>query len=677
MLSTRPIALRAKIVCSLIVLFCIASTCNGYRAQNNLKNVNTHSRFQQFKLHSSLSSVSPTEVKKDILGGTVLITGLKNNNEDNFLLDLINSQRKDKAEGQLWGKLVLTATDETETSENLLKKRFLTRENKYSGLLDKLAIEPYVNFQDNTILKDFLTNTSANTWIAFNVAQAEVPLVTQAALDNGIKRLIVLMQIPLADQNVTSFPEFEAAEKAFANAGAAFTGIRHGDVIDGNEDNPYEIVNASTPLMCIEPIYKERKEMSVERGVLSRVVAEMLSIEDSFNQNCGLISADKFAAAYLNVLRGSGFDRQQEVKKIFQGGLAKVARMTVATYDQRKAEEEAIVTRQLRADAKDEEERQERAAKAALLPVKVEGGKGESVERSYEETGEAQGVDFDEEIPDEYDEKAAVEERTKEILQGVWREMNSRMYAKSTSKLEFFNKNVEMATKLAQDEIEAQKQTQEEIDLEKEATTRMYDKIEEIGRKQYSKLLSLERQEIQSQKAVSNTWVKYVYLLLSVTTKHCKDTGILFNNMDEYQQTLLLRSKANELRAMVNLPSYQVIYDPLDASVIVQKLASLPIDQETKDLLSQEDDEILASMSKSYGKLLLSVSALRGAKQILQVAIETLQMELPPMPPSVRELKAFESKSQQEMRKKINLDATRNRGKPASQVGAGSKVGRL
>lgn len=255
--------------------------------------------------------------------------------------------------------------------------------------------------------------------------------------------------------------------------------------------------------------------------------------------------------------------------------------------------------------------------------------------------------------------------------------MNSRMYAKSTSKLEFFNKNVEMATKLAQDEIEAQKQTQEEIDLEKEATTRMYDKIEEIGRKQYSKLLSLERQEIQSQKAVSNTWVKYVYLLLSVTTKHCKDTGILFNNMDEYQQTLLLRSKANELRAMVNLPSYQVIYDPLDASVIVQKLASLPIDQETKDLLSQEDDEILASMSKSYGKLLLSVSALRGAKQILQVAIETLQMELPPMPPSVRELKAFESKSQQEMRKKINLDATRNRGKPASQVGAGSKVGRL
>ena len=45
-------------------------------------------------------------------------------------------------------------------------------------------------------------------------------------------------------------------------------GIRHGQVIVGNEDNPYEIVNNSIPLL----------ETYIERGVLSRVVAEILKM---------------------------------------------------------------------------------------------------------------------------------------------------------------------------------------------------------------------------------------------------------------------------------------------------------------------------------------------------------------------------------------------------------------
>jgi hypothetical protein len=45
-------------------------------------------------------------------------------------------------------------------------------------------------------------------------------------------------------------------------------------VIAGSEDNSYEIVNSTVP--CLED--------RVEIGVLGRVVSELLSINESFNQ---------------------------------------------------------------------------------------------------------------------------------------------------------------------------------------------------------------------------------------------------------------------------------------------------------------------------------------------------------------------------------------------------------
>jgi hypothetical protein len=39
----------------------------------------------------------------------------------------------------------------------------------------------------------------------------------------------------------------------------------------------------------------------------------------------------------------------------------------------------------------------------------------------------------------------------------------------------------------------------------------------ELNRKQYQKLLALERKEMQHQKEISDTWVKYIYLLLEST----------------------------------------------------------------------------------------------------------------------------------------------------------------
>jgi len=139
----------------------------------------------------------------------------------------------------------------------------------------------------------------ANAWIAIDLPKTSIESYSKLAIDSGIKRFVVTTTLPNEDINQTLIPEFDAAISSFTTAGGAFTGIRHGEVIDGNEDNAYEIVNSTLP--CLDNY--------VERGVLARVVTELLCITDSCNSQCGLSSSGSFAAAYLNVLRSSGLNR--------------------------------------------------------------------------------------------------------------------------------------------------------------------------------------------------------------------------------------------------------------------------------------------------------------------------------------------------------------------------------
>ena len=63
---------------------------------------------------------------------------------------------------------------------------------------------------------------------------------------------------------------------------------------------------------------------------------------------------------------------------------------------------------------------------------------------------------------------------------------------------------------------------------------------------------------------------------------------------------------------------------------------------------------------------LLTQQALRGASQIIELAIETLKAELPPPPPSVNEIRRTESLAKQQLVSQSRLDNIRNRGKPKS-----------
>jgi hypothetical protein len=155
----------------------------------------------------------------------------------------------------MWSSVIL-ATDNSVST----KKRFLSRTARYSGLLNVLDFATVSSFEDTS---EELTSTlvDANSWIAFNVSQQAIPALSQAALTagmyiiyiylfiyvftyvyififvyiSGIKRVIFTTELPAHRINETTIPEFTAATVAFEAVGAAFTGIRHAPVIEGNE----------------------------------------------------------------------------------------------------------------------------------------------------------------------------------------------------------------------------------------------------------------------------------------------------------------------------------------------------------------------------------------------------------------------------------------------------------
>ena len=133
----------------------------------------------------------------------------------------------------------------------------------------------------------------------------------------------------------------------------------------------------------------------------------------------------------------------------------------------------------------------------------------------------------------------------------------------------------------------------------------LLDQYTEGNRRQYARLLNMERREMLNQKEISDSWVKYIYLLLESTMRHCTEKDVLFYNLDEFGQTMLLRDQANKLRKEVNIRPFEVIYDPLDASVIVNKITSTPLGEELG--LYKPAEELSLILEEKYGKLLKSV----------------------------------------------------------------------
>jgi hypothetical protein len=73
--------------------------------------------------------------------------------------------------------------------------------------------------------------------------------------------------------------------------------------------------------------------------------------------------------------------------------------------------------------------------------------------------------------------------------------------------------------------------------------------------------------------------------------------------------------------------------------------------------------------------MLKNVAALRGATQIIELAIETLSKKLPPVPPKPQEMRLKESMDAQKRMNELRLSQIRNRMTPFA--GKEETVGRL
>lgn len=573
------------------------------------------------------------------LGGKVLVTGIGEFSEDEFFLNLLNEQR-------VWKSIVLATENAAEA-----KKRFMSRTARYSGLLNLLEFVDVSISNDEQLDKALV---GSNTWIAMNISQEVIPAMVDKAILAGVKRAVFTVELPPETaETVSTVPEFEYATSAFEKIDGAFTGIRHGEVIPGDENNPYIIVNATTP--NVDPV--------VERGVLARIVAELIFIPASGNQYCGVSSGDLFCNDYVTLLRSVGVNRRQEVAKVYDGGIQLQIRLLGETFEQRKKDKEEKIA------ARD-------AAKAAEVAEDLRYKERQAMRDARAlRIGNGTATEDDDII---FHKKETIEQRLErrcqEILQNVWKEYDVRMYTKSTSKREFFEMNHERAFALARKELEDEREEKRRVVAEKRTKDELLDTFIDANRKQMAKLESLERKEMANQKEMSDIWVKYVYLLIESTLEQCVTENILFHNLDEYAQTLLLRKTANQLRSDCNLPDYPVVYDHIDATVIVKQLATSPLGVKL-NLTSEDSEKIAKDLYTKHGNMLKSIAALRGAKQILELAIETLQRELPPPPPTVNELRAAESAAKVAAVAKLKLQAIRNRNQPRSFEE--SYVGRL
>lgn len=87
------------------------------------------------------------------------------------------------------------------------------------------------------------------------------------------------------------------------------------------------------------------------------------------------------------------------------------------------------------------------------------------VDRDYRAGSSSVAVDMDIEEVEEITFEKQVKMRAEEILRIVWNEYDMRMFTKSSSKLEFYEANYEMAKDLAEKEIEAELKRKEEKEV--------------------------------------------------------------------------------------------------------------------------------------------------------------------------------------------------------------------
>lgn len=259
---------------------------------NNAGSFLHHQRAALRQQHTSLQMSI-----KDIEGvGKIVCTGLVDEQHaDNFMLELLHQQKK-------WKPIKIVSPDMEKE-----KKLFLTRNARYSGVLDSLEFEE----KDTSSLEGIKAALGgADAWIAMNAPKEKLSEYADAAISSGMKRVIIVSKYGREEADAVG--EAAVAQKMEA-AGLGFTLLRVDGVVEGEEGGEYQL------LMPVQTPLEEGFVSPVRRGNLNRVVAEALTMPVAEGSVRSLTGPDIIGGDWLKMTREQQTERRKEVADYFTG----------------------------------------------------------------------------------------------------------------------------------------------------------------------------------------------------------------------------------------------------------------------------------------------------------------------------------------------------------------------
>mmetsp|Transcript_36403 Transcript_36403/g.48036 ORF Transcript_36403/g.48036 Transcript_36403/m.48036 type:complete len:496 (-) Transcript_36403:388-1875(-) len=251
--------------------------------------------FRNGRTKLSRNGFSKLQMSANELGGNLLCTGITDDNmtPENFMLELLHFQKK-------WD-LITAALSNVDTE----KKLYMTRTARYSGLMDVLKFEG----TDDSTLKSQVE--AADAWIAMNVPKEKLAGYATIAKEAGLKRLVMVSKFSRED-GLSS--EVESATKLLQESDVDYTLIRVDGIVHGDEGGEYMVLN-----MTQVSVEGEDFKKPIKRGNLARVVSEALTLESAKNKEVAVLGPDEIGTSYIQVQRGDGTERSEEVASFFDG----------------------------------------------------------------------------------------------------------------------------------------------------------------------------------------------------------------------------------------------------------------------------------------------------------------------------------------------------------------------
>jgi len=251
--------------------------------------------------HSQLSMdlKVKTESFPSIKDGKILVTGVFKESmaNDKHLLNILNKQG-------VWSSIALLASD-----TSVAKKKLLSRESRYSGLLDVLS---YVDGDavDCDRIKGELKGFDA--FLYFDCAPLNIPLMVDAAITAKLQRLVITSTFDVDDADSMSI--VQAATQKLKDASIGYTIIRTDGIIDSEEGKSYQLRNIT------DKISQTGYDFRIAKGDIMRLAAEALVTPSTQQTTFAALGGSSLSMEYLRQLREKGMDRRQELDHIIATG---------------------------------------------------------------------------------------------------------------------------------------------------------------------------------------------------------------------------------------------------------------------------------------------------------------------------------------------------------------------